>query len=215
MPSLSDDGIKIAFVSYVDGDGEIFIVNSDGSGLTQLTSNTIDDDLPLISADGTKIAFTSIVDDDDSEIFIVNSDGSGLTQLTSNPVEGWMPSISADGMKIAFMSIEFVDYEISIEDSEIFIINSDGSGLTQLTFSGGPDGMPSISADGTKIAFLSLVDDDDYEIFIINSDGSGLTQLTSNTVGAGMPWINADGTKIAFCSIADNGRPIFLLELIP
>jgi len=73
--------------------------------------------------------------------------------------------------------------------------------LTQLTFSGCQAALPSISADGTKIAFTALVGDDDYEIFIINSDGSGLTQLTSNTVGHVYPWISADGTKIVFMSI--------------
>jgi len=69
--------------------------------------------------------------------------------------------------------------------------------LTQLTFSGGQDEWTSISADGTKIAFMSRVEDDDSEIFIVNSDGGGLTQLTSNTVEDWYPSINADGTKIA------------------
>ena len=87
--------------------------------------------------------------------------------------------------------------------------------LTQLTFSGGRVFDSSISADGTKIAFISQVDDDDYEIFIVNSDSSGLTQLTFNPLEGYLPSISADGTKIAFMSIADNGLQIFLLELIP
>ena len=98
-------------------------------------------------------------------------------------------------------------------------MNSDGSGLTQLTFTGGQATYPSINADGTKIAFMALVDDDDYEIFIVNSDGSGLTQLTSNTVADRHLSISADGTKIAFASGTESDyswdMDIFLLELVP
>jgi Tol biopolymer transport system component len=102
-PSISGDGSKIAFESDLDGDNEIFVVNSDGSGLTKLTSNTATDWYPCISGDGSKIAFQSDVDGD-NEIFVVNSDGTGLTQLTHNTAADDSPSISGDGSKIAFQS---------------------------------------------------------------------------------------------------------------
>ena len=54
----------------MDGDAEIFVVNSDGTGLTQLTINTAGDAWPSFSGDGTKIAFSSNVDGDE-EIFVV------------------------------------------------------------------------------------------------------------------------------------------------
>ncbi|MFX0200091.1 MAG: TolB family protein, partial [Candidatus Hodarchaeota archaeon] len=52
------------FESDRDGDFEIFVVNADGSGLTQLTSNTATDGMPSISDDGSKIAYQSYVDGD-------------------------------------------------------------------------------------------------------------------------------------------------------
>ncbi|MGB6681465.1 MAG: hypothetical protein WBF08_09120, partial [Candidatus Bathyarchaeia archaeon] len=48
---------KIAFMSYRDGDGEIFVMNPDGTGVTQLTFNTVSDAFPAWSADGSKIVF--------------------------------------------------------------------------------------------------------------------------------------------------------------
>jgi len=209
-PSISGDGTKIVFMSAMSGDDwEIFVVNSDGSGLTQLTSNTLQDEGPCISGDGSKIAFHSFGVDFWPRIFVVNSDGSGLTQLTTNTESNcWFSSISGDGTKIAFESDMTPD-----KGSEIFVVNSDGSGLTQLTTNTAWDGSPSISGDGTKIAFESNVDGDS-EIFVVNSDGSGLTQLTSNTVTDCGPSISDDGTKIAFASTVDGDPEIFLVSLL-
>src|SRR5665647_1088489 len=67
---------KIAFVSYRDGNPEIYTMNSDGSEQIRLTNNQTNDGLPSFSPDGSKIAFES----DRSgnlEIYIINTDGSG------------------------------------------------------------------------------------------------------------------------------------------
>jgi len=201
--SISADGSIIAFRSNVDGDNEIFVVNSDGSELRQLTNNKRAGGAPSISADGSRIAFHSNVDSD-HEIFVINSDGTGLKQLTHNEVHDNNPSISADGSIIAFRSN--VD-----GDNEIFVVNSDGSGLTQLTHNDAREGFPYISADGSKIAFKSKVDGD-YEIFVINSDGTGLTQLTDNEAHDSSPAISADGSRIAFHSNVDGDFEIFMIN---
>jgi Tol biopolymer transport system component len=200
-PSISGDGTKIAYESTVNGMGDIFVVNSDGSGEPlRLTYNmgTAYDEYPSISGDGTKIAYQSFSGDfwDDyyPEIFVVNSDGSGRIQLTNNTyIRDIYPSISADGTKIAYISDDWVN-------PELFVVNSDGSGEPlQLTYNIGNvyDEYPSISGDGSKIAFTSYVDGG-RRIFVINSDGTGLTQLTNDTSGS--PSISGDGTKIAFFS---------------
>ena len=79
---------------------------------------------------------------------------------------------------------------------------------------------PSISADGSKIAFMSMVGGEDpgnYHILIVNSDGSGLTQLTHNSCGNTthtVPSISADGTKIAFELYMNGDCDIFLTEFV-
>jgi Tol biopolymer transport system component len=141
---------------------------------------------PSISGDGSKIAFMSRGVGNESEIFVINSDGSGLKQLTDNSDGDMNPSISGDGSKIAFSKDIFSnDAATEIIASEIFVINSDGSGLTQLTSNSEdafvPSGNPSISGDDSKVAFQRLDRSNwDYEIFVINSDGSGEKQLTDN-----------------------------------
>jgi len=82
---------KIAFHSNRDGDWEIFVMNADGSGQTQLTFNTANDAWPAWSPDGSKIAFASDRDGD-NEIWVMNSDGSSQTQLTFNTANDYDPA---------------------------------------------------------------------------------------------------------------------------
>ena len=112
----------------------------------------------------------------------MNSDGATQpTKLTNNTANDYTPSISGDGSKITFQPLS----------GEIFIINSDGSNLKQLTTNTVDDhnGAPSISADGSKIAF-SLVVDDTYEeeIFLMQlslpAAESGLSITTIAIIAA-------------------------------
>ncbi|MCH8274254.1 MAG: PD40 domain-containing protein [Armatimonadetes bacterium] len=90
-PAFSPDGPKIAFASTRDANWEIYIMNADGSGQTNLTNNVAYDDVPAFSPDGSMIAFTSYRDGN-REIYIMNANGSGQTNLTSNAAEDDKPS---------------------------------------------------------------------------------------------------------------------------
>jgi TolB protein len=115
---------RIAFQSSRDGNKEIYVMNGDGSGLTNLTDNLADDDAPFWSPDGKRIAFQSSREGN-VEVFVMNTDGSNLTQLTDNPsedaVDGWSP----DGKKILFHNCH--------NNCEVYVMNADGSGQTNLT----------------------------------------------------------------------------------
>ena len=204
-PSITDDGSKISFAVTLEDGAEIFVVNSDGSYLNQITNSTIQCWSPNISGDGSKIVFEGIIDSYSgmTDIYVVNSDGSEFKRLTDFRKCGGC-SISDDGSKVAFSA------ELD-GDGEVFVINSDGSGLKQLTSNSVDDYSPCISGDGSKIVFTRYYPDSLSEIFVINSDGSGLKQLTSNSVADYSPSISDDGEKIAFVSILEDGGEIFII----
>ncbi len=92
----------IAFESNRDGNYEIYVMNADGSGQTNLTNNPAFDFAPDWSPDGTKIAFHSERDSFLDAIYVMNADGSDQTKLTNHPSNNFDPAWSPDGSKIAF-----------------------------------------------------------------------------------------------------------------
>jgi len=94
---------KIAFESHRDGNGEIYVMNTDGSGLQNLTNDPSFDIWPAWSPDGTRIAFSSDRDGLDN-IYVMNADGSGLRKLTNSHGNTYGPVWSPDGSHIAFAS---------------------------------------------------------------------------------------------------------------
>ena len=149
----------IAFLSNRDtsGDFDIYVMDSRGGQVTNLTRHTGGDFSPAWSPDGNRIAFASYRDGA-PEIYVMNADGSGQTRLTNNFAVDFAPAWSPDGSHIAFTSDRDGLYEV-------YVMNADGSGQTNLTKNGANDDSPSWSPDGLKIAFASDRDGNDREIY--------------------------------------------------
>ena len=196
--TLSDT--KIAFLSFRDGNAEIYSMNADGTNPTNLTNNVVGDFDPSWSPDGTKIAFNS-TRDANYEIYSMNADGTNQTNLTNNAALDAIPSWSPDGSKIAF-------YSTRDGNNEIYVMNADGTGQTRLTNNPASDGYPSWSPDGSKIAFSSYRDGN-AEIYVMNADGTNQTNLTNNAADDFHSSWSPDGTKLAFVSTRDGNNEIY------
>ncbi|MCH7699956.1 MAG: PD40 domain-containing protein [Chloroflexi bacterium] len=197
---------KIAFM----GEGpsavsDIFAVDPDGTGLTNLTdSDTTSDGSPVWSPDGTKIAFSSWAGGT-GEIFVMHADGSGRTQLTSNAEVSYQaPDWSPDGSRIVLQSWDGAT-------SEIYVVHADGSGETRLTTNEALDAHPAWSPDGTKIAFTSDRDGN-FDIYVMHADGSGQTNLTNALTYEDAPDWSPDGSKIAFRSDRDGFGNVYVMN---
>ncbi len=161
----------------------LYVVNSDGSGLRNLTSKLgaghgphagpASD--PAWSPDGRKLAFVRLnAGLDRSPIYVVKADGSGLRNLTPKPVGAYAaPAWSPDGRKLAFVS----DRD---GNSEVYVINANGSGQRSLTRNPAFDADPAWSPDGRKIAFVSNRDGS-YGVYVMNADGSGQRRLAQRS----------------------------------
>jgi Tol biopolymer transport system component len=78
-------------------------------------------------------------------------------------------------------------------NSEIYVMNPNGSGVQRLTEDPATDLTPAWSADGTRIAFTG-----DFDIYSMNADGSSRTQLTNNSDLEADPTWSPDGSRIAY-----------------
>ena len=119
---------------------------------------------------GGKIVFTSNRTGGQDEIVVANADGTGRVDLNA---QGRSPEFSPDGRRIAFASVRD-------GNSEMYVMNADGSAQTRLTFNTVYDSRPQWSADGRKLVFTRLTADGNWEIFRMNTDGSDQVDLTNN-----------------------------------
>ncbi len=170
-PAWSPDGSMIAFVSERNGNADIYIISVDGSNSVQVTTDTANDWYPAWNENGTELAFVSDRDGD-AEIFIFNLDGT-LRQVTENTFYDSDPAWQPNGRFIAFASSP------DGEQTDIYVIRPDGSGLAQVTGSPAQDIQPSWSFDSNYILFASDRDGSTMEIYMMDENGN-TTRLTYN-----------------------------------
>lgn len=133
--------VALGGVDNPTGDYEIFRMNPDGSGVKQLTTNTVLDFAPVLSPDKTKVAYQSYGKltsnpEGDYEIYVMNAlDGRGKKNLSNNGtgVDDSYPVFSSDGGKIAYTSYGIQDTNPQ-GDREIYRMSAlDGTDQKNLT----------------------------------------------------------------------------------
>ena len=179
---FSPDGKQIAFEGFDDAHPEvrgIYIGSADGTNLVRITQ---EGGIPADwSPDGTRVVFLRDPDGDGpgpAHLFVVNVDGSGEHQLTPDAVGVpccWGFRWSPDGSRILFPS----------DDGILWLINADGTDLTQLFLDEKVAHFrrsvvtPTWSPNGTQVMFaLSQQSRDETApngLYVIDADGTGLT----------------------------------------
>ncbi len=165
----------------------IYIVNTDGSGLT-LLAERVATDLDW-SPEGTRIAFA-----DRTGIYRMNPDGSNVTLISGIPASrlDWSP----DGTRIAFASAD------PGGNSDIYVMSADGSDATRLTDNPGRDDGPAWTPDGARIGFTSY-GDGNLDIYVMNADGSGVVRLTDHPARDELSSWSPAGSRILYVSDRD------------
>ena len=198
---------------------DIFIANNKGKIIKQLTNTEGYDAEATISPQGDKIVFTSIRSGD-LELWTMDIDGKNQKQITKGLGYDGGAFFSPDGKRIVFRSsrpkteVEIKEYKELLEKGlvaptamEIYICNTDGSELKQITNLGKANWAPFFHPKGSKIIFSSNHHSKkgyDFQLFMINDDGTGLEQITNESVFNAFPMFSSDGKKIIFSSNRKN-----------
>lgn len=201
---------KIVFVTDESGAGtDIYSMNLDGSNRRRLTTDPGNDANP-VALQGV-IAFDSDRTGT-KQIWMMNSDGTDQTQLTSRLEGASDPTlaITASGNQLAFQG-----FEPSVSNLQIFT----------MTFSTGPfaggtpvrmtpadtsmQGQPAFSPDGSRIAYISNVEDSQFDLNVYSLADGTRTRLTNDEFFESRPWFSPDGTRVFAASFAPGNSDIF------
>jgi len=131
---------------------ELYIMNSDGSNVRQLTHSPGYDGGPFFSADGKKIVWRRFSEHGDTaEIFSMNRDGSGIQQITKMGVLSWAPYYHPSGDYLIFAT-----NQQGFANFELYLIDAEGQHApVRVTSTEGFDGLPVFSPDGKKLLWTS------------------------------------------------------------
>ena len=141
---------KIVFTSTLDGNAEIYVMNTDGSGLVRLTNHPGDDFDPTWSPTGEHIAFVSERDHLGLyDIYLMDANGENIRRAFGELDYRTAPTWSPDGKKIAYHTYS------PVPDWAVYA-NTPGDGEPERVVESGvyTGGFPAWSPKGTEIAFV-------------------------------------------------------------
>ncbi|HJO11675.1 MAG: biopolymer transporter Tol [Gammaproteobacteria bacterium] len=149
--------------------------------------------------------------DEHYEIYQADSDGENLVNLTNARGYDAEGSYSADGSQILFASnreayrrpLSQAEQSLFEDDSsyfmDLYIMNSDGSNVRQITHSPGYDGGPFFSPDNTGVVWRRFnPDGNSAEIWTMDIDGSNQRQLTADAMVSWGPYYHPTGDYIIY-----------------
>lgn len=199
---------------------DIYVSDLKGNIVRQLTSKKGYDAEATVSPKGDKIVFTSDRSGD-LELYTMDLDGGNVKQITTELGYDGGAFFSPDGSKLVFRASrpkteeEKKTYKdllkkglVAPSDMEIFVCNTDGSDLRQVTTLGKANWAPFFHPSGNKIIFSSnhkAEKDFQFNLYMINLDGTGLEQISFDEKFDAFPMFSPDGKQILFSSNRYNG----------
>jgi TolB protein len=226
-PAVSPSGKQVAYVY----NRNVWVVNTDGTGKKQVTTDGYDNSDPAWSPDGTKVVYSGMKDGN-PELYVKAVAGGTVTRLTKTPTfEERDPAFSPDGKKIAY------DRGGCATDATpgpcVYVMNANGTSPVNLTpentvpgcatspgyYFNGNSKEPTWSPDGKKIAFVGpvvcTVTSIGSDVWVMDAaDGRNKKDLTRDVAtNDRQPAFSPDGTLIAFMSDrSKTGLNIFTMK---
>ena len=238
-PVVSPLGNELIYMSSTNSSSNLIRINIDGSGSNVLVSNAWNFSF---SPNGLEIIYTYTnniysVEIQNKEIRTIAEDHNNYYEPNYSPDMTEIVCLSQSGTNylwnVGKMNYDGLDKEILVdsllhvshptfspsgdeimfvEQSGIFIMNSDGTSLTNLTNHYESDWAPTFTPDGHSIIYETNIDGN-KEIYSVDIGGNNNTNLTNNTSNDISPSINSDGTKVLFVSDRDGDKEVFIMNI--
>ena len=203
---------KIVFDSDRNGnDVEVYIMNTDGTKVKNLTNDPSYDAYPSICPDGKTIVFTSTrpVVYGKRNIYTMKTDGTGVKNISESPDnDDWMAKCGPPAAPGGRNRVVFVrDLNWPNGQHEIFVMNDDGTNVRQLTNDPAADLYPSWCG-GKLILFASLRPlggNGGFDIWSVTPDGLQLKNFYGTGHDEVAPSCSPDKSQLLFTRIYFNG----------
>jgi dipeptidyl aminopeptidase/acylaminoacyl peptidase len=161
---------------------------------------------------------TGFIDSGFRHVFVVPAIGGTPRQITSGNFDHNGTDWTPDGKSILFSGLRVPADDYQWRESEIYAVDVADGNIRQLTRRKGPDGNPSISPDGKRVAYtgndFSRDTWADSKIYVMNIDGSNPRLVSGDwdRSPAEMRWA-ADGSGVYFTAQNEGSQNLYFLPL--
>jgi Tol biopolymer transport system component len=217
VPDRSKYGNRYIWAVYSSYD--IFMADLNGKIIKRLTSTPGYDAEATLSPDGKKMIFTSMRDGD-LDLYIMDLATQKVKRITHELGYDGGAWFSPDGKKIIWRASrpktkeEINEYKSLLKENlviplqmEVFIANTDGSDVKQVTSLGQANWAPNYLHNG-RVIFCSnhqYPKGFPFNMYTMNADGSHIEKVSHDNSFDAFPMFSPDGKKIVFCSTRNNG----------
>lgn len=218
VPDRKKYGNKYIWPIYESFD--IFMADTNGKIVKQLTKEKGYDAEGTISPDGKTMVFTS-TRDGDLDLYLMDLKTLKVRRFTNMLGYDGGAWFSPDGKKIIWRAsrpktdTEIKEYKdflaqnlVAPTNMEVWVANVDGSNAHQVTSFGQANWAPAFMPDSKRIIFASNHEYKrgfPFNLYTINGDGSNLTKISRDKGFDAFPMFSPNGKKIVFCSNRNNG----------
>jgi Tol biopolymer transport system component len=218
LPDRSKYGNKYIWPIYESYD--IFLADTSGKILKQLTKTKGYDAEGTLSPDGKKMIFTS-VRDGDLDLYVMDLKTYKVKRITNTLGYDGGAWFSPDGKKIVWRASrpktkeEVDEYKSLLKENlvapthmEVFVANADGSDAHQITFLEQANWAPNFTPDSKHIIFCSNSEYKrgfPFNMYLTDINGNGLEKISRDKGFDAFPMFSPNGKKIVFASNRNNG----------
>ena len=202
------------YVWKLDPEYDIVTARRDGTDIRRLTDTPGYDAEATVSADGSRIIFTSLRDGD-LDLYTMGPDGTDVRRITRELGYDGGAFFSRDGRRIVWRTSrpktepEIAAYRELLRESairpmnlEIWVGDADGGNAHQVTRNGAANFGPYFFPDGKRVIFASnaAAGGRDFDLWMVRDDGSGLERVTWSDQFDAFPMFSPDGKQLVFAS---------------
>jgi Tol biopolymer transport system component len=203
-PIWSIEAKKYFFSASQNNTADLYSINSDGSGLVNLTNTPgIYEGSLTLSPDSKHLSYVGL--EIDTNVYISDLDGKNRVDVSQYSGQNGLIQWAPDSSKIFYSSNRG-------GTPNIFAVNTDGSNRVNISKGKGLDGKYSLSPDGKQLVFDSDRDGA-VDIFVVDANGGTPANITKNPARDVEPIWSPDGKRIAFRSDRDGGWNLFVMNL--
>lgn len=197
-------GSKVGFVSTRSGSKEIYLVDSDGSNLTQLTRDSGISVSPRISGDGRKLAYTGY-QSGYADVYEIDLASGARKRIMKYPGTNSGAAYSPNGDHFAVT--------LSKDGNpELYVTSPNGDSARRLTTTAGVESSPTWSPDGREIIYSSDAGGNSM-LYRISASGGSPSQIRTGHSYNTEPHWSPDGKKVVFNVREGGSFQVAMIEL--